>query len=114
MLKRRHLVFYLKVFEQDSGEALGYIGDITVEGIMVISQNPISENRALQLRIYLPVEVFMKEYADIKAQSIWCKQGLNPELYEIGLKFLDTVTSDLEALIALIARYSINPPPSRQ
>ncbi|MFH1075693.1 MAG: PilZ domain-containing protein [Pseudomonadota bacterium] len=114
MLKRRPLVFYFKVFEQDSGELLGYIGDITAEGMMLISQNPIPKNRVLQLRIYLPVEIFIKESADIKAQSIWCKQGLKPELYEIGFKLLDTVTSDLEALIALIARYSINAPPSRQ
>jgi hypothetical protein len=40
-LKRRHLIYYLRVFEKNTDTLLGYLVDITPEGIMIMSESPV-------------------------------------------------------------------------
>ena len=45
-LKRRHLIYYLRVFDAESGDVLGHIIDIHTEGFLLISEHPIPTGTA--------------------------------------------------------------------
>ncbi len=53
-LKRRHLVYYLEVFDSKSNEFLGHLVDLTIEGIKLVSKNYIEPNKEYLLKMVLP------------------------------------------------------------
>ena len=57
-LKRRHLFFYLEVYDVVTGELLGNLVDITTRGIKLVSKNQIPINKTYVLRMVLPEGYF--------------------------------------------------------
>ena len=52
-MKRRHLIYYLKVLDRDTEELLGFLVDITTKGFMVMSEKPIERDKVFHLKILL-------------------------------------------------------------
>lgn len=103
-LKRRHLIFYLRVYDKNTGQLVGRLVDITSEGIMLNSENPIPTDTVFQLQMFLPEE-FDKERLDFDAKSIWCKPDVNRDLFVTGLKLLNVANRDTEIIENLIDEY---------
>ena len=68
-IARRHLVFYLRVFEDSTGKILGHLADISTNGIMLVSEKKIPVDRDYRLRIRLPKEVSGREELTFSATS---------------------------------------------
>ncbi len=86
-LQRRHLIYYLRVFDIDSHELVGHIMDITVEGALLISECPIHTNRTFRLKMILPDEINRSKEIQYTAKSVWCKKDQNPDFYNTGFQF---------------------------
>ena len=86
-LHRRHLNYYLKVFERDTDELLGHLVDITEEGLMLVSENCFEEGKLIRMKMLLPREIEGKEQIEFDARSMWCRKDVNPSLWGIGFKF---------------------------
>lgn len=97
-LHRRHLIYYLKVFEQGSDILLGHLVDITEEGLMIVSEKSMEEGKFLKMRMQLPREIDGNEYIDIDARSMWCRKDANPSLFGVGFKF-EYVDADSRQII---------------
>lgn len=107
-VERRHLVFYLRVFDGMSSKVIGHIVDISAQGLMLISDSPVPVNENYRLRMRLPSEVTDKEEILINATSRWCKQDENPDFYITGFQIYD-LTPDIEKYILyLIDDFSFN------
>ena len=50
-LKRVHLIYYLRIFDNDAGTAIGHLVDITTQGIMIISEEPVPAGKDFSLII---------------------------------------------------------------
>jgi len=61
-LKRRHLIYYLRVFEKNADQPIGHMVDISDEGMMLISEDP--------------------------AESRWCREDENPDFYNTGFQLI--------------------------
>lgn len=103
-LKRRHLFFYLRIFNRKDGNLIGYLGDITPEGIMLISEKPLETNRFFKLRMDLPGTSTAKRL-EFEAKSIWCQPDVNPDFYDIGFQLLDMSKRDAATIGDLISDY---------
>jgi hypothetical protein len=86
-LHRRHLIYYLKVFDKTTDELLGHLVDITEEGLMIVSENCVDPGKVIKLKMSLPREIEDKEEIEFKAQSMWCRKDVNPSLFGVGFKF---------------------------
>ena len=64
-LKRQLLRYYLWVFNIKDNSLIGHVGDITTEGIMLVSKEIIEVGRIIQLRME-PSRVYMKESRDVE------------------------------------------------
>jgi len=84
---RKHLIYYLKVFDADKNELIGNLVDITVNGMMLISEEPIELTKVFNLKIILPRKIQGKEEFLVEAKSMWSKNDINPVLYDSGLQF---------------------------
>ena len=49
-IDRKYLAIYSRVFDRSSGRVLGYLADLSQQGIMIISDDPLAENVIFNLR----------------------------------------------------------------
>ena len=104
-LKRRHLIYYLRIMDQETNELLGHLVDITSEGIMVISESPLELNKVFRLRMMLPKEIIGKEALEFSAQSLWAKKDINPDFIDTGFKLIDLNEADASRVDQLIHHF---------
>jgi hypothetical protein len=103
-LQRRHLVFYLRVFERDTDNLLGSLVDITSEGIMIMSESSIETDKVFHLRMHLGKEMGVDRYLDFDALSIWCKNDVNPDFYDTGFRLLNISYEEFGEIEDIIER----------
>ena len=107
-VERRHLVFYLRVFDGGSSKVLGHIVDISAQGVMLVSDKPVPVDVHYQLRMRLPSEVADREEIVFAATSRWCKKDVNPDFFIIGFE-MDELDPEIEKyIISLIEDFSYN------
>ena len=94
ILKRRHLVFYLEVYDNSTNELLGQVVDITTKGLKLISKKAIGEDRLFRLKMMLPEGYFKEQLVEIDCKSLWCRPDVNPDFYVTGFEVQNI---DLEA-----------------
>ena len=106
-LKRRQLIYYLKVMDGNTNELLGRLADITTEGIMLISEKAIETERPFSLQLILPTGMRGGKKIDIEAKSLWSKRDVNPDLIDTGFRFIKISPEDLETIDELILDYEL-------
>ena len=83
-LKRRHLVYYLEVYDDDANELLGHLADLTTTGLKLVRKQRIPTNRTYRLRMMLPEGYFSQKDLYFEAQSMWSSNDINPDFYDTG------------------------------
>lgn len=103
--KRRYLMYYARVFDKRTGRVIGYVVDLTQEGLMLISEEPVEPNTRFRLRMDLPEDLSEKKFLDFEAESRWCKKDMDPNFYAIGFHMEETAPEVLETIHTMIAAY---------
>jgi hypothetical protein len=106
-LKRRHIIYYLRVFDRNSGILIGHVIDITTMGMLVISENPIRVDTEFKFRMDLPTDTGTS-FLDFDAVAIWCHQDVNPDFFDTGFRFMNVKVEDVEIIGRLIKLYGFN------
>lgn len=109
-VERRHLVFYLRVFDGMSSKVIGHIVDISAQGLMLISDSAVPVNENYRLRMRLPAEIADKDEIIINATSRWCKQDVNPDFFITGFQIFDLTPEIEKYILCLIDDFSFNDP----
>ena len=106
-LRRRHLVYYLRVFDRNTGQLIGYLVYITPDGIMLMNEDGIETDTIFQFRMALPAEVFVKGQLDFDAKSLWCERDINPDFFDTGFQLLNVSEQDIDIIKHLISDYGL-------
>jgi len=104
-LQRRHLIYYLRVFNDETNEVLGHLINISPEGIMIMSEKPLETGKLFHLRMDLPADVFRKQLIEFDAESRWCRKDVNPEFYDTGFLIKNLNEEDARLIEKLIDDY---------
>ncbi|MDK1029010.1 MAG: PilZ domain-containing protein [Anaerolineae bacterium] len=105
-LERKYLIVYSRVFERNKGKMLGYLGDLSISGAMIISEHKQEENSVLPLRFDLPdVHLFDVDHLNISARIAHCDPDLNPAFYNIGFEFLDLTELQKKTITQMMDAY---------
>ncbi len=105
-LRRKHLIYYLRVYDRKNHELVGQLVDITIEGLKLTSEQPIALNKKFGLRMVLPDTIEGSKIAAFDAVSMWCKKDVNPKYYVVGLQFESISKRDLKRIENLIYEFS--------
>ncbi|EIJ40945.1 PilZ domain-containing protein [Beggiatoa alba B18LD] len=93
---RRHLFLYLEIIDRDTQTLLGHLGDLSKEGVLIITDKPLKMNGIYNIRIQLPEdEDISKPYIDVKVEVRWEKPDINPALQLVGCHFIEIDPEDL-------------------
>ncbi|ADH87333.1 PilZ domain-containing protein [Desulfurivibrio alkaliphilus] len=107
-VKRRNIIFQLPVYDEESGELLGHLVDITASGLRLVSAKPIPAERLFKLRMELPEDYFVPRDLRLKARSRWTRPDVNPELSTTGFT-LEEMTGEAEDVVArLVSLHAFN------
>ena len=113
-LERKYLVIYSRVFDRRSGSVIGYLGDLTPDGAMVIGDRPVEPGTILNLRFDLPDQLEAKrDHLDLKARAVWCRPDVDPAFVNIGFQFQGLDTDDLKIVDMLIDLYEFRRQPEK-
>lgn len=85
-IARRHLVFYLRIFDGMSSRVLGHLVDISTKGAMLVCDEPIQLNQEFRLRMRLPTDIGGRTELVIDATSMWCRPDTNPDFFLVGFR----------------------------
>jgi len=107
-LKRRHLYYYSRVFDEATQQMAGRLVDLTTEGIMLVSEKPIDANTKFKFKLFLPKSIEGHKTLSVEAESRWSKQAVNPDLYDNGFQLLNVKPDDEKIIERLIRTSSFN------
>lgn len=103
---RKNLMAYTQVFDLYGGYLIGYLGDLTLTGAMVISDKTMEENIVLTIAIELPdlPDVDVARLA-LVARVVWYQQDLSPEYFNVGFEFNNVTPEQKMVIQAIIDNY---------
>lgn len=105
-VERKNLVAYTQVFDLYGGNLLGYLGDLTASGAMIISERPMKPDMEISLAIELPELPNIKVVRmSLSARVAWCQQDLSPQYFNIGFEFKQVTTEQAKLIESIIQNY---------
>jgi hypothetical protein len=106
--KRRHLIFYLRVIERESNAVLGFLVDITTQGIMMMSEFPTEIGKTFHLKLLTDAGPQGEKFLEFQAVSKWCERSVNTDFYDTGFELIDINPDDLQGIRQTIAESGFN------
>lgn len=104
--ERKNLVAYTQVYDLYSGNLLGYLGDLTFLGAMIITEKPIPPNTEFTLSFELPeIPDTRAVRISIESRSAWCEKDLSPQFYNVGFEFKEVSVKQKAIIEAIIEHY---------
>jgi len=104
-IKRRHLIYYLRVWDIKENKVLGHLVDINTDGLMLISEQKIPLQQTYDLEIRWQDPDMGDRHINFRAESRWSSNDVNPSFHDTGFQFLDVNEDALSPIQGLISRY---------
>ena len=87
-IERQQLASYLQVFNRHSGRSMGYLGNISRDGMMLISDLPVMLDSIYELQIKLPGVGNEVELLNFTALSHWCRPEKTSGHFDSGFSIV--------------------------
>jgi c-di-GMP-binding flagellar brake protein YcgR len=104
-IKRRHLIYYLRVWEIDENTELGHLVDINTGGMMLISEKPVKTGETMHLELRLPDGEGELKPMRFKAICRWSDKDINAAFYDSGFEFTEKSAQAIAMLQKMIEAY---------
>jgi hypothetical protein len=102
---RRHLIYYLRVWDRNTDKLLGHIVDINTGGFMLISEKKVELEQAFDLEIRWNDPDDNEVKIEFKAESRWSSNDVNSAFFDTGFKLLGPTDDVLEPIKKMIEEY---------
>lgn len=106
---RRKLAAFTTVRDKRQGVLLGYLGNLTSHGLLVIGEKPLAVNARMTLEIEFPDELpgTPARCMTIEARVARCVPDQeSPREFNIGFEFLAVDEKNAQIIQSLLERYS--------
>ena len=104
--ERRKAMIFTPVYDKDTKTLLGYLGDLTLQGALLIGEKPIEAGKKYNLAIEFreASEVPVKRMI-IPARSLWCKIEDRETYYNVGFEFLELTEEHKQVIQMVLERF---------
>jgi len=97
---RRRPGINVGVYDKVTGERVGRLMDISIEGIMLAGGRSMKINTVYEFRITLPVSIYGKREIAFNAVCLWCDEVELTSTYRAGFQLQES-SPELRELIDL-------------
>ena len=108
-IERHQLPFYLRVSNRYTSRSMGCLGNISENGLMLISDLPVLVGAEFELRLQVPCERGLPKTVDVKATCLWCHEDETPGSYDSGFTLTESPSEYAELIKALRYYFSFHP-----
>lgn len=108
-IERHQLPYYLKVFNRITDKPMGYIGNVSLDGLMLISQYPMLVNARFDMRLKIPGQDGRVHNIDFTATCHWSREDVTPGSFDSGFSLSAPPREYLEMVDALRSYFSFHP-----
>ena len=104
---RRKLMAFTPVYDLHPRTLLGYLGDLTLRGALVIGEKLITINKETMLEIDFPTDLpdINVLPVHIPVRFAWCHQDESPHYFNIGIEFIDVTPEQADLFQQILERY---------
>lgn len=104
--ERKKIMAFTPVYDLGKNILLGYVGDLTLQGALVIGEKPVEGIQQTTLAFDFPeTPEFPARRVKIAARVAWSKQEPDAPYYDSGVEFQDLSEQNKEILEAILERY---------
>lgn len=107
-IERHQLPYYLKVFNRITDKPMGYIGNVSLDGLLLISQLPLLVGARFDMRLKIPGHDAPR-YVDFSATCQWSCEDVTPGCYDSGFALVAPPADYVEMVDALRHYFSFRP-----
>jgi hypothetical protein len=105
-LQRQELNTTILIRNSMTRELVGELVNITVEGLMIISDQEMSTNSIFQFSLELPEAINGQSSIDLGVDCLWSRSAENFNRHWSGYQIIDASPDALVTIDALISGYS--------
>jgi Tfp pilus assembly protein PilZ len=106
---RKNLIAYSQVHDLYGGALLGYLGDLTPSGAMVIGERALEAGSELTLQFEIPaLENIKLKKLTLPARVAWSEPDVSPNFQNIGFEFKEVNRSQKKIIEAIMAAYEFS------
>ena len=102
---RRHLIYYLRVWDTATDKQIGHVVDINIDGLMLISEKPIETGKEFELEIRSHDMEGAPNIIRFRAVSRWSNNDVNNAFYDTGFQLIDPTEEILDPIRDMIQQY---------
>ncbi|SDI29879.1 PilZ domain-containing protein [Pseudomonas benzenivorans] len=107
-IERHQLPYYLKVFNRITDKPMGYIGNVSLDGLMLISQLPMLVGGRFDMRLKIPGQDAQR-FVDFSATCQWSHEDVTPGSFDSGFALVAPPAEYVEMVDALHRYFSFHP-----
>jgi len=107
-IQRRHLIYYLRIWDKTENKMLGHLADVSTDGFMLVGETPIEVNKEYSLLMRLPSVSGDMNPLEFKASTCWSSNDVNKLFYDTGFQFTDISAETVNRIRSLIAEYGMS------
>lgn len=106
-IERHQLPYYLKVFNRITDKPMGSIGNVSLDGLMLISQIPLLVGVQFDMQLKIPSAHGMR-LINLSGKCQWCREDVTPGSYDSGFSLFPPPQDYLEMIEALRYYFSFH------
>lgn len=108
-IERHHLSCFLQVFNRLTDKPIGFLGNVSEDGLMLISHLPMMVDVDFELRLKIPTVQGDFQAIDLTATCLWSHEDINPQHYDSGFSVLQAPEEYGQLINALLQYFSFDP-----
>lgn len=105
-LERKELSTTIGIRNVITGDIIGELVNITIEGMMIISDQEMDTNSIFQFQLALPETINGHDTIDVGVDCLWCRSAENFNRYWSGYQIIDASDDATETIASLISDYA--------
>jgi len=104
--ERKKLIAFTPVYDCQRNLLLGHLGDLSMQGAMLIGKKPMEVDKQIVLAIGFPeTPQFPARRAIIPARVAWCSKEKNQQYFNTGFEFQAIDQENKAAIKAILDKY---------
>jgi len=104
--ERRKLMAFTPVHDLQKNVLLGYVGDLTLQGALIVGKKAVEVDTFITLAIDFPeTPEFLAKRMIIPARVAWCKKEQDAQYFDTGIEFQKIERKDKIILESILQRY---------
>ncbi len=107
-IERHLLPYYLKVFNRVTDKPMGYIGNVSLDGLLLISPLPMLVGARFDMGLKIPGQDAPR-LIDFSGTCQWCREDVTPGGFDSGFALVAPPADYVEMVDALRLYFSFQP-----